>query len=307
MKRRLLLLLTGLLIAAALVLLIATLPSRSAYRYQNKTVRQWLQQVFTTNRQSALTAFQNMGTNATPDLFRELKRADPWWNRLYTRAYPDFPTLLKRRCPRPVPQRMISFSASSVLCEYVRRAGSRRVFDDLVNVLGDKKCEARFSVFASLVTGVGPWYKDSVPTLTALSHDPDPDTRAMAAFLLWKIDGQAAPAVAALHDLMNSPGPSEMKDFAPNYLFQINPIDKAIVPALIANLQSTNFGAQIYATFTLQRCMPPATSAVPALTNLMNSSNRYLRSSVLEALQAIDPDTAAKYQSQPQSPPATSK
>jgi hypothetical protein len=75
MKRAVLLIVTGVLLAAAVWALVENWPSHgTGYKYQGKTVRQWLEEVWTTNQTVAMAAFHEMGTNAFPGLFSRRQR-----------------------------------------------------------------------------------------------------------------------------------------------------------------------------------------------------------------------------------------
>lgn len=303
MKRRVILLI-GLLLAAAIALIIAIRRSPAdAYRYQAKTIHQWLEELlYTTNSRAASLAFTKMGTNADLGLLQELKRNETWRDRTYARIYPGFPTWLKRRCRQPFPQTEISRAAARLLIHYCNDPNNahRYIFPGMVEILGNKSCDARFIVFSDMLFIATPLEKDSVPALTKLTHDPDLDTRTMAAVLLLNIDGQTNAAVAALRAAMSSQKPSYMKQWAPVYLFNVNnPHDESLIPLFIADLQSTNLDLQREALSLLAVYGPSAVGAVPALTNLTNSPDPELRSRALDALRSITRQNAVKFQFRP--------
>ena len=115
MIRKVVLLITGLLLAAAVWLLIECWPSPRGYVYEDKTVRQWLGEVFTTNQSQAMAAFRNMGTNAFPGIIHELKKNESPLEKMEQRLHSRLPASLRRRWQWPLAQQNIWSAATLVL------------------------------------------------------------------------------------------------------------------------------------------------------------------------------------------------
>lgn len=296
MKRRIALIVAGVALMGAAWLLIENRPTSAGPVYQGKPAREWLGEIFTTNQANAMTAFREMGTNAFPILIRELKKNDSlldWMNRW---IYPRLPAALQSHWKRPVVQQTIWSAAGLVL---LNNRHSHDVFPELVQIVENKHYHSRRDVYSLAIGLAGPKDKACVPELTARLEDDDIDTRTVTAVLLWKIDGQTNAAVTALKTAIDSKEPSYMKDYAPFYLYQIHPLDASLIPLFIADLQGTNFGLGVSATSVLEHYGPAAAAAIPALTNLLNSSNfpsSLLHEHALETLKNIDPAAAAKYE-----------
>jgi HEAT repeat protein len=329
MKRRIALLVSGLVLAAAAWALYENRPMPGGPVYQGKTAREWLAEISTKNQREAMAAFREMGTNAFPMLIQALGKKDSQWDRVNQWVYPRLPSWMKSRWTRPVTaaEQQEMWSAAELVLLNVRNG--RLLLPDLVRILGDKKCGSRpytlvlvaqlagpkdaecvpvlvdglaerefgtrYQVFHGLMR-IGPAAKAAVPTLTTLSHDTNIDTRVLAALSLWKIDGQTNVAVAALKEALGVQGYSYMKGWAPSYLYQIDPHDRSLIPMLIVKLQGLDSNVQLGAVSMLGSYGPAAVAAVPALTNLVDSTNRELRERAVIALKEIDPETAAKYE-----------
>jgi hypothetical protein len=297
MKRKALLIVTGMLLAIAVWLLIELRPAPAGYTYQGKTVRQWLGEVFTTNQTTAILAFRSMGTNAFPDIIRELKRNESVLSRIVLKNYHFLPASLKSHWPPPQNEQNYWSAAQLVLIN--EPDTSWKIMPHLLQILENKKYKSRFPwVIQVMVQTANPRNRECIPPSNALLHDPDLDVRTAAAMALWKIDRQTNVAVTALNEALNAKGTSDsyMKDWAPAYLYEIHPNDKSLIPLFIAQLKGTNYGLRFSAIAVLQQYKPPPVAAIPALTNLLTNSDRQLRLESMQALKKIDPQNAAQYE-----------
>jgi HEAT repeats len=295
MKRKALLLASGMVLAIAIWLLVEMRPAPAGYTYQGKTVRQWLAEALT-NQPVAMVAFRSMGTNAFPDFVRELKRNESLLDQIVLKGYDFLPASLKSRWPRPQSQQYYWNTATLAL---LNEPGiSWQTVPDLIQILQNKKYKSRSWVVQLTIGIANARNRKCVPSLNALLHDPDLDVRTAAALALWKIDRQTNVAVTALNEAANSKdsSPSYMRDWAPAWLYSIHPNDESLIPLFIAQLKGTNDGLKFGAVSALEQYGTSAVAAVPALTNLLTNSTPQLRANAMQALKKIDPTNAAQYE-----------
>jgi hypothetical protein len=331
MTRKIILLITGVLLAAAVWLLIENRPTYAGPEYNGRTARQWLGDVFVPNRQrEAMAAFREMGTNAYPVLIQRLAKKDTETEKLNRWIYPRLPAWLQLHWKRPVSaqEQQTLWSATELIITNSRE--KRQLLPDLVRILEDPKCGSRqytltlvatmagphdpecvpvlidglsekefgtrYIVFNGLMN-IGPPAKAAVPVLWSCFNDTNLDIRVLGAVALWKIDGQTNQAVVMLREALAVKGYSYMRGRAFFYLHQIDPHDESLIPIMIARLEGTDDSMRLAAVSMLGNYGAAAKDAVPALTNLMtNSTSRELHDRVLVALKRIDPETAAKYE-----------
>lgn len=333
--RAMVMLVIGVLLAGAAWLLYENRPASDGPEYNGKSAQQWLAEVFGNHGQQsqALAAFREMGSNAFPVLVQALAKKETPADKVNRWIYPRLPQWLQSHWtkPAPVQQQETLWSAAELVFINVR--GGREALPELTRLAEDKKLGSkqytlalvaqfagpkdtecvpalidglaakdfatRYQVFHGLMN-IGPGAMAAVPALTNLLSGTNIDTRALAAVTLWKINGRTDEAVAALREVMGAPGHPYMKSWAPVYLHQINPHDESLIPDFIAKLEGpdTSEGVRLSAVTALTGYGPAAKAAVPALTNLLNSPNADMRTRVMLALKRIDPETAAKYETE---------
>lgn len=137
---------------------------------------------------------------------------------------------------------------------------------------------------------LGPQAAGSVPDLIAIfNHAPEPET---AEVFGW-VGPEARTAVPSLiHGL--SEQNSQVRHMCLWSLGRIHALPDGVVPALINALNDPVLMNQITAVNALGCYGPDARSANPRLLQLLNHTNVSMASEAATALQAIDPEAAAK-------------
>lgn len=161
MKRKVLLIVTGLLLAAAVWLLIENQPASDGPVYQGKTAWEWLGDVWGANQEQAFEAFRQMGSNAVPFLVHELQKKDSTWRRFYTRNYPKLPQAIRKHLTWPVDDAIRWEWAKTVLV----RLNANAAIPDLTHLLTESNGERQRIVLEALGNLVGPRDTNCIPQL----------------------------------------------------------------------------------------------------------------------------------------------
>ncbi|MDB6121252.1 MAG: repeat protein [Pedosphaera sp.] len=294
--------------------------------YQGQTAQYWLTQVFTTNQQTALQAFREMGTNASPVLVNAFEKSDGLWDHWYQGNYPKLPARARKHLAPPIRDRDLWNSVDLVL---LNNQNIRLPLRDVERLLRDKTHDdARGYVSRAVAHSIGPKNKDYVPILIECLDDPDRGIRGMSASMLgrigqeakaavpgltnalkdpsdnvrmeaaralWRIDRQTNTAAKVLREVANSQG-LHTRGWARISLSEVVPNDPSVIPLIGELLQDKNRGLRMSAAFVIGKYGPAAREAVPLLINLMSDSDQELRQRALESLKKIDPEVAAKYE-----------
>jgi RNA polymerase sigma factor (sigma-70 family) len=215
---------------------------------------------------SATFALAGIGKPALPSLLDALKEGGPQERSLVIPAL----RAMGRKAEAAVP----------ALLE-VLKVGSREERQGAALALGD----------------IGPGAKAAVPALLELFKGKEKADRGAATYALHGIGRGAKAAVPTLVEYLRGPDP-DTRQAAAQALGGIGPEAKAAVPPLIAMLKSLDYQDRWYAAVVLGGIGPDAREAVPGLLELhrraVKEPGTDLAKQVVEALERIDPETAAK-------------
>jgi hypothetical protein len=312
-------------VAAILVVAVATLRTPQA-TYQNQTVDRWLAQVFTTNRSVAFQAFREMGTNALPDLARNLVRKETIEDRFYAWGYFHLPLKWQRPAWKPFPIRERWGAAMAVLTELL---DPRPIFPQLMEMIADKNNGARDYVavvvlstpspidvkyvplFKEMLLDTNVWIRrhapsllermgtnaaSAIPDLNRALQDSDLGVRISSARALWQI-ARLTNGIPALHAGLNAAPVSNNPNLgmiSAVYLHEIDKNDPAPIPVFTnAVFAVTSWGN--VAIRSLGDFGPAAKSAVPMLKIVIERNLGEKSREALISLKKIDPEAAAKY------------
>jgi HEAT repeat protein len=128
----------------------------------------------------------------------------------------------------------------------------------------------------------------AVDALTNALSDKKNTRPGHAAIALSRIGYQAAKAVDPLIVLLKN-GDEAARGQAAFALSKVAPLEAKIVSALVAALQTdpAEYSVRMYAAEALGRLRPPATAAIPALTEAMKHTHRAVRQAASEAIEDI--------------------
>jgi len=295
--------------------------------YRGRTAEQWLGQLATTNRETALSAFRRMGVEGIPVLLHAFEKVDSPWDRFCQWAYPKLPALVRARMSPPVPAFVTRGSAFMVFLKY--DALKKNAYPQLLRYLENKdKSEQAKSyvlgvlyqtidqnstnavpvvvtflrandsdsrrVAAMCLERIGTSAKLAVPVLTGALTDTDVRVRLAAASALWRIDHQTNVATAVFEKELALMVDSWLLIPTAMKLSEISPESPALLPAYIKGLQAprTNFvpaDFRLKAVAKLAEYGGGAEAAVPVLLRIIKEEPE-LRSTALQTLSQISPD-----------------
>jgi HEAT repeat protein len=237
-------------------------------------------------------------TNSVPFLIRTLKR-DSWFGAAYYRKWlwPKLPPSIQKRLTPPPEYRPNRRGAAA---ELLARMGSIAKPAVPVLILALSEDDEYVSERAALALGdLGKGDNSAVVALTkALSDSRFLRVRRSAIIALEKIDpGAPARAVPSLLQKATNVDSSLHCSaiIALGYIGYNSAEPDRIVPVVINALHDADPRTRYFAIGALGELGPNAKAALPALTELLNtSSNEWLRAQVGSALFNIDPEAAAK-------------
>lgn len=177
------------------------------------------------------------------------------------------------------------------------------------------------------LAAMGPEAMEALPAIKEALKDRGGFVRASAAVAYWKVTGESAVPIASLVELLQGSDPWP-KSWAVDGLGRIGESDKEAVPPLVAVLEDKEAGWRAalilckispestepipaliiivngkgIGTFSnrkeaiegLGRIGPKANAAVPHLLEVLDEDDENLRKAAMEALEKIDPETAAR-------------
>lgn len=265
----------ALAVIVAMVALLSQPARRGMPIYQGKTAEEWLVQVASTNRESALSAIRKMGNQAIPVLIHAFKKVDTPWDKLWQWAYPKLPALLRTRLSPPVPAFVIRGSAFMVFLDSPKL--EKAAFPELLRHLEDKSKGDQAQAYvmgvvlrlvirlpsqdstnavpvvvpylqandpnmrrvaANVLEMIGPSAKAALPGLSVSLGDPDVRVRVSAACAVWRIDHQTNAAAAVFEKALATMDAGDFFVSTAGYLSTVSPDSPALLPAYIKALQA---------------------------------------------------------------------
>jgi HEAT repeat protein len=154
----------------------------------------------------------------------------------------------------------------------------------LIETLGvEDQIMRRMAAYALAAVG-----ESAVPALSeALQHTEDA-VRVEATYALAQIGAPAEPAIPALMERTKDES-VEVRRYLPEALGGLGPNASSAVPALADMLASDDDGhARFEAALALAQIGPAASDAIPVLANVLSDENRYVRDNAILALKRID-------------------
>jgi HEAT repeat protein len=205
-----------------------------------------------------------MGTNGFPFVLRRLERDDSFLKNKYREVWPKLPGIVKKFLPWRNPNSLYGFFKASMAAEALQSYGS-----NAIPLLVPKLKDGNPAVREACITSLSALVRGSMSTNEIISM-----------FFPCLDDSDPMVLVHAV-DIYGNFGPAASN----------------AIPALIRNLQSNETGRHKFAqeiifvransALALGKMGSVAVSAVPALTNLMASTNHYARASAATALWEI--------------------
>jgi HEAT repeat protein len=296
--------------------------------YQGRSARVWLDQIFAppplgkspeVNRQAAFQAFRAMGTNAHPFLLAALEARETPLQRAFRLIYPRLPSKIQARLTPPPDPATLRSAADDVLLNVAPRlpvaelltladSGARReVFQLATLYIGPSDtsqtplliltCRDTNAILredaAACLERIGPGASDALPVLSTLCADTNLAVRAAAASALYHINGQTNEAAPVLKGVLaQSKDERELYNAAINLVMMKDP-DPVATTTLIGLLTNTPPSwLRGPACQWLGNIGHSATSAVPALRQLLQDPDPNLRQTARDALARIQSEAA---------------
>jgi hypothetical protein len=276
-------------------------------------------------------AFEAMGTNCVPFIFRRLESEDSSLKTTYRLFWQKLPGFLGRILPAPKPL-LEPFTAFNLLSyagpapfqflmrelhsssSTVREAAVEQidasihygrtpvqaglVIPEMIRLLKDSNASVRL-YSADVLGDLGPKSSNAVPALILALHDndlgPQPGSkiyvRAWAATALGKIGPVAAGAAPTLNQLMVGPDP-RLRWKAAAAIWRIESNVESTLPVLLQELPASDEKWNLIDV--LGEMGPRASNAIPALETEWKQADSYTRERITNAVLQIDPDAVAK-------------
>ena len=322
---------------AAISLVLAALVHPREPVHESKPLSYWVEQLQQRRRIDAELAMRRIGPKAIPVLLAKIKRHNSRFQILYRKMWPKLPANIQQRLRAPSPpkdellMKRIAFALSKlgtpaipgiigschdpdanvrlVTVDALRLIGAEAdtAIPTLIQLVHDPNAEVRNNAVSALYD-MGPKRSSAIPDLICALHDtdigPQPgsrvEVRATAAMVLGLIGPEAHRAAPELTRLLTD-APAQVRYRAATALSQVLPGTNA-VPLLIEALEKvSDLQTCVFILDTLGGLGRSATSSVPAIVAKMAASpaNLEMLPTVLENLRRIDPEAAAKLESEP--------
>jgi len=265
--------------------------------FNGKPASAWVHNFMLDESFEAQEALRKIGEPAVPFLIPSLRQKNSWFNAVYVRVWPYFPTMLKSRLAQPILSTDVRMRAVVALREMGPKA--KPAVAALIERLGDKDKTVRLHSAIAL-GNIGPDARAAVPALKPFLKERH-TVRVYTANALWKIEHNAQEVLPVLEQGVreeNAPfrwaaavflgemGPAaepaipaliqatraadkETASCAVQSLAQISP---TTIPALIETLSDADPGMRISAALALGNLGPTAKQSIPALTRLLNEA-----------------------------------
>jgi HEAT repeat protein len=271
--------------------------------YNGKTTRAWVKEAITNESYESHQALTKIGEEAVPFIVPTLKIKDSTLNRLYVKAWTNFPSVLQQRLQKP----MLASDARMRAVVALREMGpsGKAAVPALIERLSDS--DGTIRLHSAIALGnMGSGAKEAVPYLKPFLQDKRHTVRVYVANALWKIEHDAKLVLPVLEQgIQEDAAPfrwaaaafigelgSEAERAAPSVekathasdketaslavqsLAQIRP--KA-VPIIIEILKKDpDPGMRISAAYALGRLGPAAVESVPTLIKSLDDQERGL-------------------------------
>jgi len=238
--------------------------------YQGHPAGYWIENVAAFAETNALTAIQQLGTNALPAAIRKMERDDSKWRARYAGLWRKSPTLLRRLLPEPNRRRLVGSLNVFILVGH-------DALPDTIEALKHKDPVIRAEAASALAyfTLSADEVRRALPPLIKALDDPDPSVRLDAATAIGNMGPAAADAVPALT--------SALRDRAVGY----RTLGSGAVKLPILSVGSDVRNAAITA---LRKIGPPAHTSMPALKRLVEGGDPFTSGQAALAIWRIDHD-----------------
>lgn len=232
--------------------------------YQGKTASKWSKDTYGEDylkTREAREAFREMGVDAIPFLFGEVKRNNGLAINIYRAVWPKMPARLQLRMHQPKKPEL----------HLPRKVGRA-------------------------LASIGP---DAIPRLIAGLSSFTADIRVASAVALNALGDKAAPALPSLIKATTDPN-GLVRLYAVLAMGKIGPIDTAVIPTLVKSLKDNDKGpngpnhtvnVRIHAAMALASFGSEANSAIPELKRLLAVKNSYTRVMSTISLWKLTKDT----------------
>ncbi len=314
--------------ASAILFLVLTLTEP---KHQGRTISAWQDDWASKKAQGFPAALQHIGTNALPNVVRNLALNDSTWHRKYSSLRPKLPNLLQRLFPKPKPclddgdayTVFYNLGSNSIPCAIallkhdsptVRRAAAmglaqlrkeypaaNQAIPALIEALSDADKVVR-NCAAITLKDMGPDASNAVPALVKIVADTgsgpqtssDPLTRAAAAGALGNMGPAAAAALPTLKLVLRE-SVSDLRGSAAVAIWRIDSDVDTALPVLLEEIPRVDDISKWDWIVALGEMGPSAKQAAPQLAKeLEQHHEKWFLNYVTNALKSIDPEAAAE-------------
>ncbi|MDB6019256.1 MAG: repeat protein [Pedosphaera sp.] len=290
MRKRFRIVLVILLVAIVGGVVWAVLESREPV-YQGRGLSAWMKDLTTgpiinndysgATHDAAVEAIRHMGTKALPQLLAGLGAKDSQLKVKLMRFFSQHP-VFRIKLETADDRRGEAAQGFKALGAIARPA-----IPDLIPIVNDRET-ALESAFC--LAFIGP---EGVPPLIQALTNRVPRVRGYAAFALSYGPLDASPAVSALIQRLQDTNNNVMV-YAVGTLMRMTNQSRLVIPALVANLGSTNAVVRKEMGKALVYYAAAGKGAMPTLIAMQNDPEPKVRAAVTNAIELIDADVAAK-------------
>lgn len=290
--------------------------------WHGRMASDWLQQVETGNRATALHAFREMGPSADPVLLWAFQGKESWFATQLRRIRQEFPPSMSSRLPlRPEPATLRSAAGVVVL-----NTASKSIVPKLIAMFGNVDSKTRRQVLSALFSfsvdappdaqlvplfvvacqdpdvevrewaasclgELGPAAAGALPAIRNLCGDTSVPIQIHAARALWHISHETNLAVPVLSGVLHQATESNTRYWVASDLAAMGITDNVVVETLIGSLTNSNLFISTSACDSLAGLGTSARTAIPALRIARGTSNVLLSAHATRALAQIEPSS----------------
>ncbi len=280
-------LLASICLVAGLALVVVLSQDREPY-WQGRSLSQWLHTPPPPIRSPEDFGISNetragiraMGTNAISTALRWIsyepstlrQQARPLVHRIPQRFWPHFFS------------RDYHLAIDAEVIFYILGPSAKPAIPELTRLAMNSKGEARVGRCVRALAAIGP---EALPALATIIENPQTKDRG---YVVERVSFLEGPAVPVLLKFLQDPE-RDVAAMAATALGFLHLSNSTVIPALVANLQSTNAWRRCAVAAALARFGPDARPAIPALLQCLSDPDTDVTSQSALSLHQIEPET----------------